>query len=511
MRGRQVSNFKSLPAPVGGLNARDSLADMDPKDAVILNNWWPYPNDVAIRKGYTDWSTGYAATVETLMFYTSLAGASSLFAASGTSFYNATSQGAVGAAVVTGLTNAKWQYTNITTPGGNYLYAFNGVDSPRLYDGATWTAITAVSVPAITGVTTSTLVHCNVFKNRLWMVQANTQKAWYLPVQSIGGAATVFDLATVFTKGGYLMAMGTWTIDAGSGMDDHAVFISSEGEIAVYSGTDPSSATTWQLVGVFSMGRPVGRKCFTKYGGDLLLLCNDGVFPLARSLLSSSINRAAALTDKIQNAMGQAITSYFGNYGWNMAVYSDANMLVVNVPAGNGMNYQFAQNTITSAWTIFTGWNASCFETIDDDMYFGDGTGVRLAWSGTLDGISVITADALPSFQYFNSRARNSYFTMVRPVLMTDGSPSILYGLNVDFFPQEATGSLSYTPPNPSMTWGSMTWGSMTWGGGLTNITGPHTVGAIGNSAAIRMKAQGNGAQLRWAATDFVYQAGGFL
>jgi hypothetical protein len=63
----------SLPAPVGGLNARDSLAEMEAKDAVILENWWPSTTDVAIRKGYANWSTGYGAAVETLFKYTSLA------------------------------------------------------------------------------------------------------------------------------------------------------------------------------------------------------------------------------------------------------------------------------------------------------------------------------------------------------------------------------------------------------------------------------------------------------
>jgi hypothetical protein len=509
---RQTARYTSLPAPVGGLNARDALAAMDAKDAVILDNWFPYPNDVAVRKGYSDWCTGFASPVQSLMKYTNTSGVSSLFTASGTSFYDATTQGAVGAAAVAGLSNAQWQHNNVTTPGGSYLYCFNGVDSPQLYNGTVWQAVTAVSAPiAITGVTTSLLVQGSVFKNRLFMVEKNSMNIWYLPVQQVGGAAVKFDLSTIFQLGGYVMAQATWTIDAGSGMDDHCVFITSEGEVAVYRGTDPSASATWALVGVFRLGRPLGRKCFAKYGGDLMVLCAEGLFPLARGLLSSSINRQAAVTDKIQNAMSDAISTYFANYGWSVTVFSDANMLLVNVPAMNGANYQFVQNTITQAWTVFTGWNASSWEVMEDDIYFGDDTGVRKAWSGNLDGVSVISFDALPAFDEFGGMAQNKYFTMVRPYLSTDGNPSILYGLNIDYFAQDVSGTLSYTPPNPSMTWGSMVWGSMVWGGSLSNITGPHAVGAVGRSAAIRLAGQSNGANLRWAATDFVHQPGGFL
>ncbi|MEI6590348.1 MAG: hypothetical protein WCO38_10445, partial [Verrucomicrobiota bacterium] len=42
----------SVPAPIGGWNGRDSLANMQPLDAVQLVNWYPTPTDVTMRKGY---------------------------------------------------------------------------------------------------------------------------------------------------------------------------------------------------------------------------------------------------------------------------------------------------------------------------------------------------------------------------------------------------------------------------------------------------------------------------
>jgi hypothetical protein len=103
--------------------------------------------------------------------------------------------------------------------------------------------------PAITGVTTTTLTQPTLFKNRMWFIQKDTLKAWYLPTSSIGGAAQVLDLSAVARLGGTLVSMAAWTIDAGYGVDDNLVFITDQGEVIVYRGTDPASASTWALIG----------------------------------------------------------------------------------------------------------------------------------------------------------------------------------------------------------------------------------------------------------------------
>ena len=145
-----AARVQSLPAPIGGWNVRDSIANMDTLDAVQLTNFFPTVNNVVLRGGYTKYSTGITGQVQTLMSYSSGA-TNKLFAIAGTSIFDCTLGGAVGAAVRTGLTNAKWEYVNVTTAGGGYIMAVNGVDAPLLYDGSVWTN------PTITGVTASTL------------------------------------------------------------------------------------------------------------------------------------------------------------------------------------------------------------------------------------------------------------------------------------------------------------------------------------------------------------------
>lgn len=506
----RLATSTSIPSPIGGLNDRDSIAAMPATDAVIMENWWPYPSYCGVRKGYTNHVTGFASNVETLVEYLPVSGTSTLFAAAGTAFYDVTSAGAVGAAVQSGLTNARWQHAAITTPGGSFLYLVNGVDKPRLWNGSAWVSVDGVSSTAITGVTTTTLVHVELFKNRLFFVQKDSMYLWYLPVNSIGGAAASLDFGSIFRLGGSITACYTWTVDAGSGSDDHFVVISSMGEVAVYRGTDPSSASTWALVGVFTLGKPLGRRCAVKFGGDLAVITTDGVYPLGRGLLSSSVDRRVALTDKIQNSISVAANEYSANYGWQVVLYPDANMLILNIPPSTGDNYQFAMNVITGSWAKFTGWDANVWLSASSGLYFGDSTAVKKAWDGELDQSIAIQADILPAFSYFGSKGMNKYFTMVRPYILATGSPSILYDINVDYLDVDPAGALATVAPT-SMVWNSMAWGSLVWGGGYISLTQWQTIGAIGNSASIRMRVQNNGASVRFDNTDFVFNKGGLL
>jgi hypothetical protein len=492
---------------VGGLNDRNSFVEQKPNEAVVLENWFPYTSYVGIRKGSRDHVTGLPTTIETLVEYAGETGDVKLFAAAGTAIYDVTNEGVVGLPVVTGMTNARWQETMITTPGGSFLVMVNGADVPQVYNGSAWSAA------SITGVTAANLIHVCLFKNRLIFVEKNSVEFHYLPVQSIGGAAVAFPLGAVFRKGGFINAIYTWTLDAGQGSDDHLVVISSKGEVAVYSGTDPSSASAWSLVGVFSLGVPLGRRCGIKYGGDLLINCVEGVMPLTRSLQSVTTDSTVAITDKIQNSVSEAADEYASNFGWQLCLFEDLNMVILNVPEGNGANFQYVQNTITGSWAKFTGWNATCWLHSLNGLYFSSGTKIVRAWVGHLDNQSEIFSDVILSFQYFGDKAANKYFTMVKPYLFSTGTPSIKYGLCPDFNFIEPQGDFNFSTAQ-GMTWGQMVWGSdsMIWGNDFRQISGGwHTVGAVANTAALRMKIQNNGADVRFNNVSYVFNHGNVL
>lgn len=509
---KSKSRSLSLPSPVGGWNARDSLAEMPPTDAVLMQNWFPLTTECMVRKGYTKHATGFPAAVESLMMYS---GGSTyeMWAASNGSFYDATAAGAIGAAAVSGLSNSRWQWCNVATAGGNFMYTANGVDTPYLYDGATWTSITGVSAPAITGVTTTTLNSPIVFKSRVWFIQADTLKTWYLPANSVGGAANAVDMSAVAQLGGYIVDHATWTIDAGQGVDDYYVAVTNRGEIIVYQGTDPSSANTWALRGVWRLGQPVGKRCLFKLGGDLLLISQDGLLPLGAALQSSRVNPRVALTDKIQYAVSSAIDTYGANFGWQVMYYAQQNMLWLNVPVNEGSGQeQYVMNTITKNWANFTGMEANCWGVFNELPYFGSSDYVGLAWDGYTDNGADITADCLQAFSDYKSPGIYKRFTMTRPIFRSNGSPSVLSSMNIDFDTSTSTAPLSFVAVSYA-TWDGVSslWDSAVWGGGLNVIQNWQSVTGAGYYAAPQMKITSSGIDVRWVSTEIVYESGAIL
>lgn len=501
--GKQVSATLSLPSPTGGWNSKDPVSNMPETDASVIVNWWPTASDVRVRNGFTTWSTGLPGAVSTLMAYSSASGTNKLFAASVTGIYDCTSAGAVGASVKV-ITQPRIQYANFTIAGGSYLVCCNGADAVFAYDGATW------SNPAITVATPANLIHVNVFKNRLFFVEKNKLSVWYMPTGAIAGAATEINLGTVFQDGGYLMAMGTWTLDAGRGVDDHAVFVTSKGEVAVYAGSDPSSASTWQLVGVYRIGSPIGRACMEKYGGDLLIICLDGVFPLSAALQSDRLSTDQAISDKIRPTISDATGLYGTIDGWQILPYPDQNALIVNIPTSTTTADQYVMNAITGAWTRFTGWNAQSWELFNDQPYFGTSTKVCKAWTGTSDGGSYIMADVKQAFNYCGKRSARKHFKLVRPSIASDGPVIPGIRLNIDFSDDAPTSNGSVTVPSSS-AWDSAVWDSGTWGGGTTISSKIQAVSGTGYCAAVRMRVLNGTNAIYWYNTDIVFEYGGLL
>jgi hypothetical protein len=506
-RGR-ISNIVSHQAPTLGWNARDPIADMKPGDAIVLDDMFPTPADVMLRKGIADHVTGVVDQIESLMPYNTPAGTQTLFAAAGTSFFDITSAGAVGAAVVTGLSNARWHEVNYTNSSGDsYLCCFNGVDDPQYWNNSAWLAITGISTPAITGLTPSTIVSATVHQRRMWFVQKDTLDAWYLAADSVGGAATKFSIAGMAKRGGYIMAIDTWTLDAGAGTDDFLVIVTSEGEIVVYAGTDPSSASTWVLKGVWYIGQPIGRRCLKKFGGDLLLVLINGVFPLSKALLSASIDRRVALTDKIDQAMNTAALNYSGHFGWELCHYPAANMLLLNIPVNEGsLQQQYVMNVLTGAWCRFTGYAGNCFAVFNGELYMGGSGKVSKAWSTFADNDIAIIGIGETAFDYFNSRTKKS-FKMLRPIFASNGSPSISAGMDVDYNDTDRVATVTFNTVSGAL-WGISLWGIGLWGSGLQTLRNWIGISEIGLCAATRLHINASGIEVRWQATDYLFEVG---
>lgn len=502
----------SLPAPLGGWNARDSLANMDPGDAVSLVNWFPGTSNVLMRYGYSDHVTGITGEqVESLMVWNGPTTSQMIAATDAGKMYDTATAGAVGAAQVSGLTNGRWQHVNMSTTGGSYLIAVNGDDKAVIYNG-TYHRDGDGAPYDVTGVNTADCINVNLHKNRLWFTQINTLDAWYMPTSAIGGAATKFSLNGVAQLGGSLVGMWTWTIDAGYGVDDMAAFVTNQGEVIVYSGTDPASASTWQLVGIWQIGTPVGYRCGLKYAGDLLLITQDGVQPMSGALQSSRLNPRVSVTDKIQAAMSAAITNYGPNFGWELVYFAQQNQLYLNVPVVEGSaQEQYVMNTITKNWCNFTGWDANCWAILDDDLYFGSLGFIGKAWDTFADAGADVTGTAIQAFNYLGNRSQQKQFTMVRPTFFTAGGCSVFGGVNVDFDTSDISTSLQNVTPVGGSLWDAAVWDVDAWAPDLSPAAYWQGAQGIGYCCAPRIKATVNGTRIQWSATDVVFRRGAVL
>ncbi|MCW3678217.1 hypothetical protein [Burkholderia cenocepacia] len=569
----------SIPPPVGGLNTIDAVANMPATDAVVLDNYFPGTADVRVRNGYVTWASSLPGNVETLAPYT--AGTTQqLFAVAGGSLYDVTSSAPVGGAIISGLTNSRWQWVNFSNAGKTFLVMVNGVDAPLLYDGTIWrhirsavpqtiTSITASGTTAtlttalahglstgdqvtitgatpgafngtytvtvtgpttftytmltapggnatvvgtytvlwsITGVDPMTLVHVDVFANRLWFTQMNTMQSWYLPIGQVAGPAQVFDIGPQTVLGGYLMGMATWNIDNSAGLNPYAVFVTSVGEVVVYQGSDPSQASSFSISARFRIGAPVGRRFFEKYGSDIVFIGADGLTPLSKALLTDRAQRTVTLTEKISPSVQADYNSYGMNFGWSCTLFPEGNKIIVNVPMQeDAISYQYVMNTITGAWCRFTNWDAFCFAYFRGSLFFGGATMVAQADTGSSDAGLPISSDIQPAFNYFGMRGQEKLFKMMRPVLLTNAPVTPQLDISLDF---------SSTPPSSVPTfsqgnfnrWDKTPWDAVPWNDGRIVQTDWESIDGIGYAATFRMRCQTVDVDFALESVDFMFE-----
>lgn len=491
----------SVPPPVGGLNSRDELANMDERDALILVNYFPQTAAAELRKGFDEHVTGITGTIGTLMEWRGPAG-QKLFAANASAIYDVTSAGAVGAASVSSLSNNYWSHTMMATAGGNFLVCVNGADGLRSYSGAAWaTQVVTVAVAA-------DLNFVWQHKRRLWFVEKASTSIWYLPVDSIAGAAAELDLGPLLSLGGKIVAGATWTLDGGIGIDDHMVLLSSAGQIIIYKGTDPASATTWELVGVFRCAPPIGQRCLVGTGSDVAILTIEGIVSLQGVMaLDRAAGDKATVTNKINDLFNDDAISYGSLTGWQMLTYPRNHMVIVNVPLSASTAYQYVMNALTGAWCKFTAMNAACWSRYNEDIFFASGGTVYKADTGTDDNGAAIPGDIKSSFNYFGERGRLKQFHMLRPIISSTGIVSPAIQLNYDFGDVVPT-DVPLTTFSGSSVWDTAVWDVDVWAGGEETSAAWGAAFGLGYCASVRMKTLSVGVSIKVMAFDVTMQPG---
>ena len=492
MRNVNKAITYSVPAPTGGVNTRDSLDAMSPLDAVSMINWLPESGSCRVRDGYAEHSTGMGSgDVETLFEYHS--GASrKLIACANNNIYDATLATAV--SLGSGYANNRWSIANFN---GNAHFA-NGGDNPLSYDG------TSISSPAWsgTGLTISDLVGVNVFKNRLFFWESDSQDFWYAAINAESGTLTKFPLSRVSQFGGKLIAMATWTLDGGEGKDDYAVFIMTSGDVIVYAGTDPGSASDWALVGVYHISEPIANRCVAKIGGDLIIGTIKDYISLTGVLRTGDVGEAS----KISGAVLQEAGDNIDRFGWQFLLDNSSNLFISNIPQADGSYDQHVQNTRTGAWTIFNGYPSVSWAEFNRDLYFGGNDGKVYKITGNTDNGSFISADCSQAWNDFRSSSPKR-FIAVRSIISTN-TINLDYGLGLgfDFQPVASITTPESTPENLAL-WDVALWDEAQWAELNLINTEWRIFGGTGQNVSPKLKLNAE-QSAKWLRTDYRYERG---
>lgn len=292
---------------------------------------------------------------------------------------------AVGLVVTGGTSTATGTIVEVLDNGTTGVLRLKDVtgdfeDNEALTDSGTGAANSniptgATLVPSVTGVDTSAFSHVWLFKSRVFFVRENSLTAHYLPVDSIGGTIGTLGLQGVFQKGGKLVFGASWSVDAGDGMDDLCVFVTDQGEVAVYQGTDPGDANAWSLAGLYQIAKPLHKNAVEKAGGNLLIVTEEGVIPISSVVQK---DRAALTLDAISLPIEPTWrTHVLRRPGkWVFRKWTTRNYAVIGFPPeGDGLHSNFIVNLLTGAWARFTGWDIRCAVEFNNELYLGTSDG----------------------------------------------------------------------------------------------------------------------------------------
>ena len=386
-QARSQSRLRPLPAPVIGWVSAQNQSQAKPGSAIRLENWFPTQTGIRLIGGSLKHATGSATEpVESLMAY--VGETRKLLCGVDGGILDITTPAdpdVAPAAAVSGQTSNYYSSVNYATAGGFYMYMVNGTDKPRLFDGTTYTAIDGVSTPAMTGFSggtvTSDLSQVNAYRNRLYFVEGGSLNVYATEADSLGGTMVQLSLSGVAKKGGSVLFTATWSLDAGDGLDDKLVVVTTEGEVAVYQGSDPADATTWSLVGLYDCPRPLGKNGFMRAGGDLVILTEQGAVPVSQIIVKDPAALALAAISKAIQPDWMTDAAARSTANWEIVKWPSHSMAIISMPIiSEGQTAQcYIVNIETGAWCKRVGWDAQCFALHDDQVYFGTADGMVMA------------------------------------------------------------------------------------------------------------------------------------
>lgn len=508
----RISQPATLPAPIGGWNTRDALPIMDPRFASVMDNWFPDSDGVKLRGG-SKLQSGVTSEIPKRVASLEAGAVSKLLAFSVTKIWDVSA--AIAVQLGTGFATYDWDTALID----NRLVMVNGTDE-QTYDGTTLAALAFTGHPAGGG-----FVGCLNFAKRALYWQPNSQTFYYCTTAgAYQGALLSFDLSTILTVGGSIIAMQSWSVSGGAdtASDLLAIFFSG-GEVVIYSGTDPGS--DFALQARFHLAPLLSRRMALKFGGDVIMGTIDGYFPLSRALALGALTDQISISDAIQPSIRKAAVAAAASPYWRGVLYSfgdtdgKGGMLIFNAPGGftaGGVEivYQHIMNTRTGAWCRFQGLNAYDWAIWKNRPFFCAAGGVYEFNVGTADvtasATTPITGLALQAYSDLGFPGVDKKINGVRPIVMSDGPIPIGIGIAADYAGFPVIGAnASNVVAGPD--WNTTAWNVADWGQGAAIQKSWAHVPADGEMLALGVKIITASQAVTWYSTKFLLEPGTVL
>ena len=502
---RVVAGLQHHSAPLKGLSLSSALSTGDPMTAPILINWVLEEDRIKVRGGTRKISTPDAGfPIEMLLPYTGPT--PRMLAAVRGKIHNATT----GVSIATGFTSNDWAFTMFANLSAQkYLMAVNGTQGVYSYNGTTWAASVVTAPAGKTWIVPNNFHLILAHMNRLWFADPNNLSVYYLPVQTIAGEVKELPIGALLKKGGSIVAIASWSIDGGAGMDDRLVIFTSQGECVIYEGLDPDS--NWQLVGIYKLDTPMSKHCVVNFGGDLYVQVSTGLIPM-----SVMIRAETELLGKMDKNVLSAFLDnqkYFATAGWQTVLDPTSGHVICNMPMGSKNYYrQLVRKMHVAYWVEWRNTRARCWQWLSGDLWCADDDGnVYIYDEDNLnDNGRSIYVDVQLAWSLYKSPAIK-HFKMIRPFIFTDGVPRPLIDVRTDYNDRAPTNAPDTTFTAPGGIWDTATWDTDDWALGALPYSAWQGVGSIGRVGAPRLSANIFNSEFAVSGFDVIYETGSVL
>jgi len=555
----QTAQATTIPAPIRGMNASLSVAVDTQEYCLWAINMLPSEYGMRVRKGYREWQIGLTEEVRTIINYT---GAGSLYLLledggrilleSGDDLLNEAGSdftsvekifavctdgiydvSTVGEAPILRLTFATQSGDSgfgthinyVSAAGADLIFYADEENGLFTYTAASDTWAQASGIQAVAGsvgtLDETDIVFVTQHKLRIWFVERYSNKAWYLGIRAVSGDATEFFFGSKFRHGGNLVGLYNWTVDGGTGRDDHLIAISREGDVIPWTGEDPSDAMTWTSTGVFYIGRiPTGRNVVAEYGGELFMLSSFGLTTL------SDLLRGGNPEDPFRDQIGYRVARllredvrlYGTQQGWQLDFATAQGALVVTCPQRTDDTYrQYVYNLSTYGWGLWKGVPILSSETVDGFLMFGTKDGKIMRMDVGPDNVNLagttrtpISFFMLTSYMTLGAPALNKRVKLMRPTFVGTREPYFELNSYYDYSARVPL-DVAAAADDDTGVWGTSQWNNAVWAGDDTYpFSGPRGGSGVGRSVAIALS--GSSYEDSYLASiDVAWDVGGFL